>query len=83
MTNKFFLVSFLAAAILPFAGIAAMSRVIVNPSEEMVLVPGLAYLGKSRISTVRFCSTTIGTDYRNLITDSDFELMEQCLKENT
>ena len=83
MTNKFFLVSFLAAAILPFAGIAAMSRVIVNPGERMVYVPGLSYMGASRISTVEFCAKQTGTNWQQLITDSDFESMQSCLADNT
>jgi hypothetical protein len=56
---------------------------IVNPSEIMILVPGLESLGYSRESTVIHCSEITGTDYTNLITDSDFESMHACLSEHT
>jgi hypothetical protein len=58
-------------------------RTVVSPSEKMVTVPGLEYMGASRISTVRHCAALTGTDYRNLITDSDLESMESCMRENT
>lgn len=58
-------------------------REIINYDEMMVLVPGLEYLGYSRITTVEHCSEIVGTDYTDLITDSDFEQMEQCLIEHT
>jgi hypothetical protein len=62
---------------------ATPERVIVNAQEQMILVPGLEELGYSRISTVLHCSDIVGTDHLSLITDSDFELMEQCLIEHT
>ena len=68
-------------SILPAA--ATPERKIVGYDELMVLVPGLEELGYSRISTVEFCSEITGTDYTNLITDSDFESMESCLIEHT
>ena len=62
----------------------ATSRLIVNPDEAMVTVPGLEQLGPSRISTVRFCAGQVGIDnWRDLITDSEFEGMEICLREHT
>ena len=82
--NKIFLASFAAAAALPFAGIAAINHAVVNPNEQMVTVPGLEHLGPSRISTVRFCQETEGTnEWRSLMTDSDFERMEACLAAHT
>lgn len=63
--------------------IGTSGRTIVNPTEPMVIVPGLEYLGKSRISTVRHCEQQTGTNYRNLITDSELENMESCLSEHT
>ena len=59
------------------------TRTVVQPAERMVVVPGLAHLGASRISSVRFCEQQTGTDYRKLITDSDFESMESCLRDLT
>ena len=59
---------------------------VVNPPEPMVVVPGLRHLGSSRISTVLFCVESElgrGKDWRNLITDSDFELIEGCLRAHT
>jgi hypothetical protein len=50
----------------------------------MVTVPGLEFLGESRISSVRHCVTQTGVhDWRNLITDSDLENMEICLRDLT
>jgi hypothetical protein len=62
---------------------ATPERVIVNPDEQMILVPGLEELGYSRVSTVLHCSDIVGTDHLSLITDSDFESFENCLKEHT
>jgi len=62
---------------------ATPERVIVNPDEQMILVPGLEELGYSRISTVTHCAEITNTDYMNLLTDSDFESMESCLIEHT
>jgi hypothetical protein len=57
---------------------------VVNPTEPTVVVPGLEYLGQSRISTVRHCVTLTGAkDWRSLITDSDLESMNQCMIEHT
>jgi hypothetical protein len=62
---------------------ATPERVIVNPNEQMILVPGLEELGYSRISTVTHCAALTNTDYMNLITDSDYESMEACMIEHT
>lgn len=71
------LLSGLAAAVLSLPPIVA-------PSEPMVLVPGLEALGQSRISTVLYCAKDAGVDnYRELMTDSEFERMQSCLEENT
>lgn len=57
---------------------------VVNPTEPMVTVPGLEFLGASRISSVRHCvSQTGATDWRNLITDGDLQSMEYCLRDLT
>ena len=57
---------------------------IVNPAEPMVLVPGLEFLGYSRISTVEFCAEVEQIeDYSNLITDEELLNMEACLIEHT
>jgi hypothetical protein len=57
---------------------------IVNPAEPMVLVPGLEFLGYSRISTVEWCAEIEGVkDYSNLITDEELYSMEACLIEHT
>ena len=56
---------------------------IVNPSELMIVVPNLEFLGYSRISTVEHCSEIVGVeDYTNLTTDSELEGMMGCLKEH-
>lgn len=53
---------------------------IINPDEQMVVVPGLEWMGASRISTVEFCEESEGTNpWDQLITDADFDLMEACL----
>jgi hypothetical protein len=57
---------------------------VVSPSEKMVTVPGLEYLGASRISSVRFCVQQTGAkDWHNLITDSELESMHDCLQSLT
>ncbi len=62
----------------------ATPRVIVNPNEPMVVVPGIEFLGQSRISTVEFCAKQVGVDdYRDLQTDAEYEGMESCLIEMT
>jgi hypothetical protein len=59
-------------------------RVIVNPAEPMILVPGLEFLGYSRVSTVEFCAEIENIrDYTNLITDEELYNMESCLIEHT
>lgn len=74
-------------AALAFAVPAAATpevRTVVAPHEAMVVVPGLEDLGPSRISTVEFCQKNEGLkDWRQLITDTDFDLMEACLIEHT
>jgi hypothetical protein len=57
---------------------------VVNPTEPTVVVPGLEFLGASRISSVRHCvSQTGANDWRNLITDGDLESMHRCLSDLT
>jgi hypothetical protein len=73
-----------AALLLALPASATPVRLIVEPYEQMVVVPGLEILGPSRISTVKWCQKVEGVkDWRNLITDSDFDLMEACLIEHT
>ena len=56
----------------------------VKPQELMVLVPGLEFLGLSRISSVEFCQKQTGArDWVNLLTDSELEGMERCLQDLT
>ena len=44
------------------------SHTVVHPHEGMVTIPGLEFLGASRVSSVQFCVTQTGaTDWRNLI----------------
>jgi hypothetical protein len=62
---------------------ATPERVIVAFDEMMVLTPGLEHMGYSRISTALHCSGIVGTEYTDLITDSDFESFENCLSEHT
>jgi hypothetical protein len=57
---------------------------IVNPEEQMVVVPGLEKIGPSRISTVEFCQEIYGVqDWRQLTTDSELDGMWECLLEHT
>ena len=57
---------------------------IVNPSEPMVLVPSLEFLGYSRISTVEHCAELENiADWTNLMTDEELYGMEACLIEHT
>jgi hypothetical protein len=80
MLKTFALLSALAFA-LPAS---ASTCHIVNPGEEMVTVPGLEHIGPSRVSTVRFCAGQAGVDnWRDLITDYEYETMEACLIEHT
>jgi len=81
MINKLFALLSTVALATPAA---ATPRNIVNPGELMVVVPGLEFLGYSRISTVEFCAKQVGVDdYRDLQTDSEFEGMHACLVEMT
>ncbi len=57
---------------------------VINPNEPMVVVPGLEFVGASRLSTVEFCAEVEGLgDWRQLITDHDFDAMHGCLVEHT
>jgi len=57
---------------------------VVAPSEPTVITPGLEFMGASRISTVEFCATVTGVkDWRNMMTDYEFEAMEDCYNEHT
>ena len=56
----------------------------VKPNELMVLVPGLEFLGLSRISSVQYCQSQTGVaDWRQLITDADLGGMNRCLRDLT
>jgi hypothetical protein len=62
----------------------ATPRNIVNPGELMVVVPGLEFLGYSRISTVEFCAEIEQVrDWTELTTDAELYSMEACLIEHT
>jgi hypothetical protein len=57
---------------------------VIDPEEPMVLVPGLEAQGYSRISTVQHCQELTGVaDWSQLMTDAEFEAMDQCLTEHT
>jgi hypothetical protein len=57
---------------------------IVEPNEEMVVVPGLEMVGPSRISTVEFCAEMYGVeDWSDMVTDLDLDGMYVCLIEHT
>jgi len=63
---------------------ATPQREVIAYDEMMVLVPNLEFLGFSRISTVEHCAEVADvTDWMNLTTDSEFEVMEACLIEHT
>jgi hypothetical protein len=73
----------LVALALP-ASATPIVREVINPNEAMVVVPNLEYRGPSRISTVTFCAELTQTeDWRNMITDEDLVLMDDCLEEHT
>jgi len=51
---------------------------------EPPLVPGLEDLGYSRITTVEACQAFTGVvDWAEMLTDTEFEVMEACLIEHT
>jgi len=77
------LLASLAALGLTLPASATPVRLVVNPYEPMVTVPGLEALGPSRLSTVEFCSETEGVNWKDLQTDSDYHQMEACLIEHT
>jgi len=78
------LLASLAALGLTLPASATPVRLVVNPYEPMVTVPGLENLGPSRVSTVLHCQELEGlTDWRSLATDSEFSRMEACLIEHT
>jgi len=58
------------------------ARPIVNPTEQMVVLPAFKDLGASRISTVRFCEAQV-KPYQKLTTDADFHYFWACLQEMT
>ena len=69
-------------AILPAS--ATPKHEIVAPNEIEILVPGLEFLGYSRLSTVEFCEKIENIDdYSNIITDEQLLNMEACLIEHT
>lgn len=79
-TKLFALLSIVALA----TPAGATPRNIVNPGELMVVVPGLEFLGYSRISTVEFCAEIEQVrDWTELTTDAEFEGMHACLVEHT
>ena len=54
-----------------------------DPEEPMIMVPGLEFLGYSRVSTVVHCAALNDIeDVDNMITDADLEGMEACLIEH-
>jgi hypothetical protein len=78
---KLFLLAFATAAIVPFAGIAAISHAVVNPAEKMFNDP---QFGPSRISTVEFCLKEASVrQHSDLLTDSQFETYSACMAEMT
>lgn len=57
---------------------------IVNPTEEMVVIPELKFLGASRISTIEHCAELEHiADWKNMTTDEELWGMEACLIEHT
>ena len=56
----------------------------VKPNELMVVVPGLEFLGLSRISSVQHCQRQTGArDWMELQTDAELEGMNRCLADLT
>jgi hypothetical protein len=81
--NKILSALALVALALP-AGATPTVREVVNPNEAMVVVPGLEFLGASRVSTVEFCAEINEVqDWQNAITDADLLNLEACLIEMT
>ena len=75
-----------AAAASALVGLSnpGVTRDVVNPGEPMVVVPGLEWIGRSRLSTVTFCASNTGSgNWQQLVTDLQFHRMEACLIENT
>jgi hypothetical protein len=63
---------------------ATPERKVIAYDELMVLVPGLEDLGYSRITTVEACQAFTGVvDWTEMLTDTEFEVMEACLIEHT
>jgi hypothetical protein len=82
MKQLFAVISLLALAVPVNATPARFD--VVNPEDPMVLVPGLAHVGWSRLVTVEHCAEIEHIrDWGNLTTDHDFERMERCLVEHT
>ena len=74
-----------AAAVSLIAGVnSATPTFKAYDHERMVVVPGLEWLGKSRLSTVTFCAKDTGSgNWQQLVTDLHFDRMEACLIEMT
>jgi hypothetical protein len=79
----FFRLATLALAAATALPASAAPFEIVNPGEPMIVLPAFKDLGPSRLSTIEWCSELVGKAYDELITDSDFEGYEECLKEHT
>jgi hypothetical protein len=81
--NKILSAFALVALALP-AGATPTVREVINPNEQMVVVPGLEKIGPSRLSTVEFCTSVYNVqDWRQLTTDSELDGMWECLLEHT
>ena len=76
------LASISSALLLATGGImvtkTATARPIVNPTEQMIVLPAFKDLGPSRISTIKACEYDV-KPYKMLITDEDFLNFESCL----
>ena len=60
----------------------ATARPIVNPTEQMIVLPAFKYLGPSRASTIKACEYDV-KPYKMLITDEDYDHFEACLIDYT
>ena len=60
----------------------ATARPIVNPTEQMIVLPAFKYLGPSRASTIKACEYDV-KPYKMLITDEDYLNFEACLIDYT